>query len=238
MIKTSGVYEIVNTANGHRYFGSAVDINGRWRVHKSELRRGLHRNRYLQNAWIKYGEDSFSFSVLRVVENKRDLLLHEQDFINALNPEYNLARVAGSRIGISHSNETKQKISKANSGKKRTQLVCSEMSLQRIGRKHDERTKAKISESKKGKRNSFYGKTHSIETRKKMSESGKRNIGSVRPGAKIVYQYSASMELIGVYDSTGVAAIKLNLDQANIAGCCRGKQKTSGGFIWRYTRSE
>lgn len=84
----SGIYAIVNTVNGHRYIGSAVDVQRRWDKHKAELRRGNHHSRHLQNAWNKYGECSFSFLLLRKVEDQSKLLLNEQEFINSRRPEY------------------------------------------------------------------------------------------------------------------------------------------------------
>ena len=37
MGNNSGIYEIVNLSNGHKYIGSAVNIPNRWREHKYQL---------------------------------------------------------------------------------------------------------------------------------------------------------------------------------------------------------
>ena len=66
----SGVYEILNTTNGKRYVGSAVNLYQRKHVHLSTLRRNCHHNRYLQRAWNKYGEECFKYSVLEYWEPK------------------------------------------------------------------------------------------------------------------------------------------------------------------------
>lgn len=48
--KISGVYQIVNELNGHRYIGSSKNIQHRILVHRSALRRNSHHSIYLQNA--------------------------------------------------------------------------------------------------------------------------------------------------------------------------------------------
>ena len=65
---------------GKIYVGSAIDIRERWAHHAHSLRRGDHHNRHLQNAWDKYGEINFEFSVLEFV-NESDLLCVEQKWI-------------------------------------------------------------------------------------------------------------------------------------------------------------
>lgn len=79
--RSSGVYQIYCVPTGKIYIGSAVDLWGRWEKHRSSLRRGNHRNVYLQNAWNKYGEANFVFSVLELVK-KSDLLSVEQLWLN------------------------------------------------------------------------------------------------------------------------------------------------------------
>lgn len=62
----SGIYVIRNTANGKVYVGSAVNIKGRWAVHKHGLRRGKHHSQRLQRAWNKYGEAAFVLETLEL----------------------------------------------------------------------------------------------------------------------------------------------------------------------------
>jgi len=75
MQHNSGVYEIVNKSNGHAYGGSSVNISKRRKDHFRALRKGTHKNRYLQNAWNKYGENIFEFSLLMPL-SPETLLLH------------------------------------------------------------------------------------------------------------------------------------------------------------------
>jgi group I intron endonuclease len=65
---TSGVYRITNIIDGKFYIGSSQSIRVRWNRHKLYLGRGIHPNRYLQNAWNLYGGSSFEFCVITYCE--------------------------------------------------------------------------------------------------------------------------------------------------------------------------
>jgi hypothetical protein len=98
--RSSGVYQILCVPNGKFYIGSAVDLWARWHHHRRLLRRGTHGNRYLQQAWSKFGEERFEFSVLEYVEAS-ELLRCEQAWLDrtqCTNPNigFNIYDVAGS----------------------------------------------------------------------------------------------------------------------------------------------
>lgn len=52
---------------------------------------------------------------------------------------------------------------------------------------------------------------------------------------KEVYQYSLSGELIKKWCSSATAGRTLGISSKAISKAARGKSKTSGGFIWKYT---
>lgn len=54
------------------------------------------------------------------------------------------------------------------------------------------------------------------------------------PCAKKVGQYSLNGEFIKDFASARLAAKELNLDSSTISKVCRGKNKTHGGFIFKY----
>ena len=60
----SGIYCIENIVNGMKYIGQSKDINHRLIQHKSNLKHNRHGNPRLQNAWNKYGINSFKFYIL------------------------------------------------------------------------------------------------------------------------------------------------------------------------------
>lgn len=89
-----GIYQIKNLVSGKLYIGSSNIVQKRWTQHRRELRTGIHSNPRLQNAWNKYGEENFEFSIVEVcdIDNLRN---REQHFINSLSPFYNIADVVG-----------------------------------------------------------------------------------------------------------------------------------------------
>jgi group I intron endonuclease len=141
--KRSGVYAITNTVNGNQYIGSAVELQNRWQTHRQSLRKGTHHSVYLQRAWSKYGEDCFTFSVLEYCE-KGKLIQREQFYFDNLSPKYNTAKIAGNTLGVKHTDDAKQKMSKTKSA----MYVGS--GNPRFGKPHSEESKRKMSEKRKG----------------------------------------------------------------------------------------
>lgn len=84
-----GIYMIINIVNNHRYVGSSVNIKRRLESHRANLRHSKHDNPHLQNAWDKYGEDNFIFSVLEKC-SKDSRFVREQYYVDILKPEYNI----------------------------------------------------------------------------------------------------------------------------------------------------
>ena len=75
-MKKSGIYRIVNKINGRVYVGSAVNLISRKMDHWKTLRAHRHRNRFLQRAWDKYGEENFDFVVIEYVADEGRLIEH------------------------------------------------------------------------------------------------------------------------------------------------------------------
>lgn len=117
-MKYAGIYKITCNRNGKIYVGSSVNLYRRWLSrHVPDLRKNKHCNKHLQAAWNKYGEHSFSFELLEAC-NKEDLICKEQFWIDSLNAcdkkiGYNLARVAGSTLGVPQTQKCKDALLKA-----------------------------------------------------------------------------------------------------------------------------
>jgi group I intron endonuclease len=214
----SGIYQIINIENNHSYIGSAKKLLLRFWMHKDELKKEKHHSVYLQRAWNKYGSEKFEFKVLCYcsVEN---LLFYEQRFLDAIKPEYNICKIAGSCIGIIRREESKQKQRIAMTGRKQTPEHIENARITRIGKKHtperiekvrlanigkvrSEETKLKISLAKTGCIGSNTGR--------KLSEEWRKNIGLARKGRSTKKKGTKQLATTG----EGNASAKLTEQQA------------------------
>lgn len=53
-----------------------------------------------------------------------------------------------------------------------------------------------------------------------------------------ILQYSKSGEFIREWQSAAEVKRVLGIDRSHISACCKGKLKSSGGFIWRYKEKD
>ena len=88
-LEVCGIYMLLNTTNGKRYVGSSINIKKRLWEHRANLRHNHHDNQHLQNAWNKYGEKSFDYSILEICSPEQRFS-REQFYVNTLHPEYNI----------------------------------------------------------------------------------------------------------------------------------------------------
>lgn len=84
-----------------------------------------------------------------------------------------------------------------------------------------------------GYNTSPFGSSHiyNEESKKKMSEA---KIGNHNRPQKPVLQFSKSGELIAEYPSAHEAERQTGCYQTHICKCCKGKLKSTGGYIWKY----
>lgn len=188
----TGIYMIKNIYTEKVYIGQAINIESRWKTHRYMLRNNKHENSHLQHSWNKYGEKSFIFSIIEECENEQ-LTEREQYWIdyyggiNSVNTYNN--RDAGSHGA--HSQEAKDKISKAGKGRRiygrtvsdegkkslseahkgiiPTQETREKMSMSQKGRKHSDISKQKISKKVKA----FYDNNSDIRKRISERQSGR-----------------------------------------------------------------
>jgi group I intron endonuclease len=78
----AGIYKIVNKANGTCYVGQSQRVNKRIREHFRLLRLNKHPNPRLQNAFNKYGRESFSWKIEAACEDPNDLDIIENAFLS------------------------------------------------------------------------------------------------------------------------------------------------------------
>ena len=63
-----GVYQIKNHINGKVLIGSNMNLPGKINSHQFQLNHGAHPNKLLQEDWVKYGKDTFSFDILETIK--------------------------------------------------------------------------------------------------------------------------------------------------------------------------
>ena len=104
-----------------------------------------------------------------------------------------------------------------------------------------EETKAKISKGNKGKVRPWKGKKFSEETKRKISEARKgRKMSqesiekSRQKKFKSVLQFTKNNVFVKEYPSALEAEKETGILRSHICSCCKGKRKTTGGYIWRY----
>lgn len=209
-VKNPCVYAITNLVNGKRYIGSTKNLQRRRGGHIRALMAGRHINKHLQSAWDKYGKEAFKFCILCKVNSTDELLDAEQAWLDGFKPEYNKAKNAarptlgmpGSMKGKHHSLETRSKISKGNTGKKRTdEMKLAQSTLQKkikrgpmpehvkqnlirinTGRKLTAEHKKKLSAAKTGtKRSTASTAKASVSMKRKWSEPEYRAKMKLRP---------------------------------------------------------
>lgn len=185
----SGIYRITCVPTGKIYIGSAVSFRTRWANHFSSLRRNAHKNPKLQAAWNKYGEQAFTFEVFELVLIPF-LLEREQYWLDKLKPfgknGFNIARVAGSNLGIKLSYEHREKLRIQHLGKKHTDEAKAKMSKSRTGKKRNPKSIEKMKIAQRGRIVSpeHRAKLSASHTGKKLSEETKRKIGNAHKGRK------------------------------------------------------
>lgn len=75
--KDSGLYMIVNEANGKVYIGSSINVYRRYKEHKKQLNDNKHTNSHLQHSFNKYGKEKFKFKIIKRFVPHDDLYKEE-----------------------------------------------------------------------------------------------------------------------------------------------------------------
>ena len=148
MHSQSGIYKIVNAANGKYYLGSTNRLSYRWYRHRMNLRSGKHKNPHLQSAWNKYGDANFQFFVVEYcpeTELFEREVKHLKECEKNPNTSYNLVYVPGGGSFFK-------------------------------GRKHSEETKRKMSERRRGENHPQYGTHLSASTKSKIASALKKKM--------------------------------------------------------------
>lgn len=148
-----GIYAIRNKLNNCTYVGqTGENFQRRYWHHRWKLKDNSHDNKYLQNAWNKYGEENFEFYVLEVTSDKSLLDEMEIKYIDKFKSQkssYNMLLGGGGRRGFAMSEHAKHMV-----GMKNREHM--------LGTKHLQSTKEKMSETRRGKDYTRYRITNAL----------------------------------------------------------------------------
>ena len=148
------IYKITNLINNKSYVGKSKNIEERWIRHKAAARRKDPNDySFLHRAMNKYGFENFKVEQLAAYDSEKECLKAEVEYITLLQTNnrdvgYNLTEGGEGSSGYFHTQDAKNKMSESRKG------------------------------TQSGKNNNFYGKTHSLETKKQLSELASRKIGN------------------------------------------------------------
>lgn len=221
---SSGIYLITNTTNNKQYVGQSQDVKRRIRAHKNKLRVGTHPNAHLQSAWNRYGEESFSFSVIEYCPvsdlSDREMFWIEQ--LNTFSPNgYNMTLGGEGNRGYVLSDDTKQKLSER--AKQRTSWYWE-------GKVLSDAHKEKLREA---------AQNRSAEHKRKIGEASRRAMADPEIKRKmILHQKNRAVyceELDETFYSMSEAARHTGVSAGNISKVCHGIIKTTGGYHFTLT---
>ncbi|MBT2697025.1 GIY-YIG nuclease family protein [Bacillus sp. ISL-40] len=237
----SGIYKITCTVTRKFYIGSAVNICMRWSTHLCDLRKNQHMNKYLQNSFNKYGEESFKFEIIESILSKEMLVEREQFWLDELKPYdrkigFNILKVAGSCLGKKLKETTKDKLKRV-LNKPVLQfdldgnLIALHISAKEAKRQFGFST-ARIYNCANRKIEKYKGFIWIYESEK---HSLQERIQSIKISQRTIVQYNLDGVLIKEWNcSISKIAEQLGKTYINIPNCCNGNHSTLGGFIWRY----
>ena len=208
--KLSGIYQIRNLINGKKYIGQTADLEKRKLKHFNALMGNYHYNEHLQNAYNKYGKENFVFEVLKYCR-LFELTRYEQFFVDQEKQDdlYNIRiECVNSNLGTRCSDETREKLSIINRGKK-----------------HTKKSKNKISKALSGKNHPLYGKHRSKEAKEKISLNHVNVSGENNPRAKLTKKQV--FEILDLYYNQNKNQVyifkKYGVSRTTIGYICHGK---------------
>ena len=226
--KIIGCYVIKHIRTGKIYIGSSSDCKRRKSQHLSDLRHNCHDNKELQKDYNNSPDIIFNQFIR--FNTHEEALDFEQEMLNLSNSRSDLKPklynygidTRSPNKGLSPSEETRAKLRKANLGKTASFATRFKMSISNKyskrfkGKIHSNSTKIKISKALKGKKQSKEHIQHVMEARLKYLRKVK------------------CIETNITYDSIAYVEKTLGILHSTIIGCCKGKNKTAGGFHWEY----
>lgn len=214
-----GIYKIENQINGKIYIGQSVNIEERFKRHKS-----LKDNLVVHKALQKYGVDNFSFSIVELCEiveldEKEKYWIH---YYNSLIPKgYNMVDGGSNGAGLAKSRKVLQYDLQGN--------FLQEYDSARQAAALTGINNSSISACCRGEI------SHTKEYQWKYFDDNKKTIF---PLEKVIInnfpilQFDKKGNFIKEYPSMKEAAEESGASKPVISKVCNHKGKTAGGYLW------
>src|SRR5688572_4474169 len=227
--RKSFVYLTTNLVNGKIYIGQ----------HNGSKSWYYGSGKAFYNAFRKYGKENFRREILvDNIENQAlldDLEIHYIRLYNSTNKDIGYNIHPGGRGGTI-SNDTKEKIRKALTGRKRPQGVVEKLKNRDLSYLRTKEVREKVA-------NKLRGVPRSEEVKRKSSEKMKGRKPTeyclkrkVEVQEKKVNQYDLNGNFIKTWQSATIAAKEIKVSQGKISSCCRQNNInfTAFGYQWRF----
>ena len=209
----ASIYVIKNNINNKLYIGkTTLTIEERWKQHlKDSHKRNLYEKRPLYRAMEKYGREHFYIELIEATDKPEEREIYWIDYYDTYHNGYNATRGGDGKSLIDFEYAKKRYEEVQNLA-----MVAKEMN---IDTKH-------LGEVLRG--------------------MGVKTLTSIevnqRDRSKLVNQYDKEGNFIQSFPSAIEAARSIgkitstsNGASSHITDCCRGKQKTAYGYIWKFS---
>lgn len=215
--------------NSKVYIGiTCQDPQQRWKLGRGYLSRnkdGSYKQPLMANAILKYDWNDIKHQVIFQGLTKKEAEQKEIELIKyyqSNNRKFGYNIENGGNSNGKHTEETKKKISSANRGRVRSEEARQKMSVAKTGKKRPSfstETRQKLGLVNKGRK-------RTEETKKKISDAKKG-----KPTHEIPV---VCLETNVVYRSAVAAEKVTGAHRSKICEVCKGTRKTAGGFHWAY----
>lgn len=181
----SGIYIIINVVNNKVYVGKSLNISLRKSAHFSLLRRQKHPNIYLQTSYNKHGKENFIFNNIEMCEFS--VLNKREEFWIKFFCSDN-REYGYNLITCVDGIQVYSKESREKMSKNHANFAKEKHPF--YGKTHSEEARKKISEAAKGRTSPMKGKQCSKESKQKMSDAKKgkspwnKGLNGVQSGEK------------------------------------------------------
>ena len=196
-----------------KYVGKTNNIKRRFAQHKSKKCLEKTGSKKLAS-WILKLISNSMLPIMEIIEECTDNWAERERYWISYYANSDLCNLSEGGEGVGHNASTKSKIKHALTGRKRS-----------------DKEKQAISVAMKGKKRGKYSTSNGHKERYKDPEERKKHSIKLR---KKVGQYNLEKNLIQEFESAREASRQLSIDCGSISRCCLGKNKSAGGYIWKY----